>query len=209
MVRISFSATNNRSHSVLCWLVCQSTQTRFTLLTQIWWALSHLFMRFQTDLNCPQNKQCHIWAGSWNPACVDTPISVGTSVSPHLTHSRLCQCCTNRGVTHEAQDTWSTVCAEQGAVSRRTDKYKDRPTYKNKHIDTTRAGRGYQWLKMYQEMNNIRFIPSEQLYWQIIQWWSWQILKNKKTKNKTEWNPGDLWKVVLRAFLHSLALILL
>lgn len=33
-------------------------------------------MRSQLDLNV-RNKQSHIWAGRWNPACVDTPISVG------------------------------------------------------------------------------------------------------------------------------------
>lgn len=112
------SATSADSHSVLLWLVCQSTRARFTLPAQIWWACSHLFMRSESDLNGWHSKQSHIWAGSWNPACVDTPISVEPSVWLHLTQSWSTQRCPNRSNTWGWSHMEQNVCRAESCVMR-------------------------------------------------------------------------------------------
>lgn len=108
--------TNTDFLSVLHWLVCQSTQTRFTLPAQIWWACSHLFIRSQSDLNGRHNKHSHIWAGSWNPACVDTPISVEPSVRPHLTQIWLPQRCPNTSNTWGGSPMEQNVCRAESCI---------------------------------------------------------------------------------------------
>lgn len=112
----SLTVTNTHSRSALCWLVCQSTPAGFTPPAQIWWACSHLFMRSQPDLNGRHNKQSHIWAGSWNPACVDTPISAEASARAHLTQIWLSRRCPNSSNTWGWSHMELNVCRAQSCV---------------------------------------------------------------------------------------------
>lgn len=116
--KVTFSPpqANTNSRSVLHWLVCQSTQTRFTLPAQIWWACSHLFIRSRSDLNGRHNKHSHIWAGSWNPACVDTPISVEPSMRPHLTQIWLPQRCPNTSNTWGGSHMDQNACRAESCI---------------------------------------------------------------------------------------------
>lgn len=135
----SFSASNTDSRSVLCWLVRQSTRATFALPAQIWWASSHLFMRSQLDLNGWHNKQSHIWAGSWNPACVDTPISMEPSVRLHLTQIWLSRCCPNRSNTWGWSHMERNVCRAESCVQtmiRKMDEMKESRTIRTREWQT-------------------------------------------------------------------------